>query len=221
MKNLPGYKRIYGILLALLFVTGCDTTVETQIGVSDLKSLKETKTLADLYFEVASCNDFEDSRKESDAVIEAQRTVPYIFEGARYLECFNKEMDSYAHFVLPLLITPSNSSMGTDYLYISTYGGKGVGIGIPPIVKEKIKKVERSSMLVDDIKLNIKIKVINDTDKDYTFQALSTYIDGEPVLFGSASLPRHQSFTLKLSDVSTDNALKNGLSPVLFDAKTR
>ncbi len=54
--------------------------------------------------EVSSCNDYEDSRKESKNLIELKQKVPTIFKNAEYVECYRKKFDSYAHFTIPVAV---------------------------------------------------------------------------------------------------------------------
>lgn len=87
-----------------MLLVGCKATVETEVGLKDILESK-TKTIdGNLYVEVTGCNSYEDSRKPSDSVIEAQQTIPRIFEDAEYIECFSKQFDSFAHFNIPVVL---------------------------------------------------------------------------------------------------------------------
>jgi len=208
-------KKIIAILLTAFFLLGCESTIETKVNVSDLQSKKDKQVQGDLYFEVATCGDFEDSRKLSEFVVEAQKTIPYIFQGAQYVECFEKNFQSYTHFTIPITMT-KNSFANVSTVYIASNSDNLLAVGIPKNVRENMQRVQDSSMTMDEMKLNIKIRLLNDTNQNFPYKVMSAYVDESPVIFAEAILHPHQSIILRLSDVSTDNALQNGLTAVLF-----
>ena len=84
------------------------------------------------------CSDMEDSRRPSDFVIEAQKTISYIFKGAEYKECFEKNMESLAHFIIPIQITKApNESL--DTVYMVSNADYILVLGVPPFSKRKIR----------------------------------------------------------------------------------
>jgi hypothetical protein len=208
-------KKIIAILLMAFFLLGCESTIETKVNVSDLQSKKDKQIQGDLYFEVATCSDFEDSRKLSEFVVEAQKTIPYIFQGAQYIECFEKNFQSYTHFAIPVTIT-KNSYANVSSVYIASNSDNLLAVGIPANVRQNMQRVQDSSMTMDEMKLNIKIDLLNDTNQNFPYKVISAYVNKSPVIFAESVLRPQQSIRLKLSDVSTDNALQNGLTSVLL-----
>lgn len=51
-------------------LVGCKVDLETKINTDNLLSSEQNIVKGDINFEVSSCNDFEDSRKESKSLIE-------------------------------------------------------------------------------------------------------------------------------------------------------
>jgi hypothetical protein len=208
-------KKLITFLLIIFFFLGCESTIETKVNVSDLQSKKDKQIQGDLYFEVATCGDFEDSRKLSEFVVEAQKTIPYIFQGAQYVECFEKNFQSYTHFTIPIVIT-KNTYANVNSIYITSNPTNVLAIGIPVNIRQNMQRVQDSSMTIDEMKLNIKIDLLNDTNQNFPYKVISAYVNEIPVIFAKSVLPPNQSITLKLSDVSRDNALQNGLTSVIL-----
>ena len=97
-------KYILYMIAIMILLTGCKATIETEVSLKDILEA-ETKTIGgDLYLEVAGCSSHEDSRKPSDSVIKAQQTIPSIFADAKYIECFSKGFNSFAHFSIPVVL---------------------------------------------------------------------------------------------------------------------
>lgn len=75
-------RKIILISLIILF-NGCDGLIEMEVKLSQLLSKEQGNIHGELYIEVTSCNDFEDSRKESDFLKEAKITIPSIFKDTK------------------------------------------------------------------------------------------------------------------------------------------
>jgi hypothetical protein len=211
-------KKFYVLIFifTVFLLSGCDGFIETNVNLSQLQSKQNQKIEGDLYLEVASCGDYSDSRKESDSVKEAKMDIPLIFKNAKYIECFDKELNSYAHFKIPILIHHSNKLISNRYIQIISNKDNILAIAIPSSIEQNIEKLKENSFGITDIDLKVKINFINDTNKKFPFHVVSAYINDEPYIYGDLVADKHSSFVLKLSDVSIDNALKNQFSPVLL-----
>ena len=204
------------LLLSILFLSGCQGLIETEVKLSDLQSKSDKLIDGDLYIQVAGCDDYADSRKPSSSVIESQQTIPYIFKDAKYVECFTKEFTSYTHFSLPLLITHNDTLVSNNYIHLISDNKNMLSIGVPPIIKQNIDRVKENSFGLNDIELDVKITVKNDLNQKVDFDIISAYINGEAVIYNSFYINPNIEFNVKLSNVSVDNALKNGISQVLM-----
>src|SRR5690606_31909791 len=97
----------------------------------------------ELYLEVAGCHDFEDSRKPSSAVIEAQQKVPAIFADAQYEECFSKQMDSFARFTVPIALNKDNGiepAAAEKYINLVSKGEVFLGVAVPERIRVGIER---------------------------------------------------------------------------------
>ena len=203
-------------IIFMVILSGCQTLVETNIKLSELQTLKSNKVVnSDLYVQVAACNDFQDSRKESSSVVQSKQTIPSIFEDAKYVECFMKEFESYTHFTIPTVLT-NGQVLDANYINILSNQKHLLSVGIPSSIKSSIERVKSNSYGMTALDLNIQISLENDTQTTVEFRALSAYVNGSPSIYDKASVESSKSVKVVLSDVSTDNALENGSSHILF-----
>jgi len=202
--------------LILLIFTGCQGLVEIKVNLSDLQSQTKKQISGDLYIQVASCSDFSDSRKLSDSVIKSKQTIPSIFKDAKYIECFQKEFISYTHFKIPMILSHKENLVSNDYIHIISNKDTLLNVGVPPTIKQNIDRVKANSFGMNDVELSVKINVVNDTNKKLTFNAIASYIGDTPSVYSNFFTEPNTSFDVKLSDVSVDNALQNGISRVLI-----
>ena len=205
-------------MVVLLAFVGCDAIVEAEIKLSDiLKGAKTHSIQGDLYVGLLSCTDYEDSRKPSESLDEVRQTVPGIFTDAKYVECFTKELDSFAHFTISILVDKDDDGKyaSDDHINIITTKKIVLGVGIPPQIKSKLDRLEEDSYGMNALDLIVKIKLVNDTKTVQKFKIYSAYLDDEAVVYGEISMKPGSSTTIKLSDVSVSSAMEVGLTPVL------
>jgi len=204
------------LITSILLFSGCDGLIETKVKLSDLQSPTKKDISGDLYIEVTGCNDFSDSRKISDSVKESKQTIPSIFKDAEYIECFQKEFQSFTHFKIPMIISKKNDLLSNDYIHIISNGENLLGVGVPSSIKQNMDRVKANTFGMTDINLNVQIKFVNDTNKDLPFKVASAYLDNKPYIYGELQSTKNGSFMIRLSDVSVDNALENQFSSVLL-----
>lgn len=205
------------LLLSCLvfFISGCENLLETEVKLSQLQSKQHYNIKGNLYVEVAACDDSSDSRIESRSIKESKETIPTIFKDAIYVECFRKDFNSYAHFIIPIII--NNYIMSNDYIHIITNDKiASLGLSVPSSIANKINRTVEKSFRIADFKLDVKIKFINDTNDELPVVISSVYLDDKPYASGETILNKQSSYMIKLSDVSIDSALKNSYSLVLF-----
>jgi len=205
-------------LVAVIILSGCKAFVETEVKISDLLSAKTKNMSGDLYIEVSGCTSYEDSRQESKTLIKAKNTVPQIFSGAKYIECFSKKFDSYARFSLPMkLDKDKDGKLASDSLLNIVSNESGLlTVGIPPVINQRLEQLKKDSFGTKSFDLIVNIKVVNDTGKDHPFKVVSAYIDDTPYVYGDLTSKAGGSFTVRLSDVSVDQAKSSSTAMVLL-----
>lgn len=205
-------------LFAIVILSGCKAFVETEIKLSDLLSAKTKDMSGTLYIEVSSCTSYEDSRQESKTLINAKDTVPQIFSGAKYIECFSKKFDSYARFSLPMKLSKDkDDKLASDSLLnIISNESALLLVGIPPVINQRLEQLKKDSFGTESFDLIVNVKVVNDTGKDHPFKVISSYIDGTPYVYAGLTSHAGNSFTVRLSDVSVDRAKSSSTAIVLL-----
>jgi hypothetical protein len=202
-------KKILITALTLL-LTGCKIGVEAMVPFSGVLSDGVKETTADMYVEVASCTSYEDSRQPSHTLLEAQKTVPSLLTGAAYKECFTKQMNSWAHFTIPLAYGKFTKETYVDdgklrILTLGKEGEKTVIIDAAKSLKKKINDLSNdkfSSFKASDITINVTLT--NDTDEEKNTTIISSFVGNVPIINSAGNIiKKGQSLTLRLSDVTT------------------
>lgn len=206
------------LIVALAVIAGCRVEMEVTVTLTDLLEEHESKfIMADLYAEVASCRDFEDSRKPSSSLLEARETVPRVFADAEFVDCFSVQFDSLARFTVPVMLDKENDQQwGSDaHVNIRSYKETlEMWVDVPPAIRTALKDVERESL--QSIDLGIEITVVNDSGADYELAIIAAYVDGEAYTIQRFTSLKGRSFEVVLSDVSVSRALEVGGVMVLY-----
>ncbi|HDN9020181.1 TPA: hypothetical protein P2I16_004548 [Aeromonas salmonicida] len=197
------------ILLAFPFIIfGCKTQLMADVNVSDLNNTNLQNGAASLLVEVASCNSYEDSRNPSSSVIEAQKTVPQLIDGAEYQECFTQKMDSYVMFSIPIQIGKfkSEDDFKTKGIKIYSYDGDDavLGIRIPKSIRDNLEKHNKQDFQTNKIQLEsaiIVVNLLNDTKNKVKFNVFKAFIDGKPMSFVPLELPPSGRTQITLSNI--------------------
>ncbi|WP_246550451.1 DUF7424 family protein [Photorhabdus caribbeanensis] len=194
-------------------LAGCKTELSTSVSVNQLLSEQVKTVTSDLLVEVSACGDYKDSRQPSKSLLDAQEKVPTIFANAEYVECFRQNMDSFAHFKVPVSV--GNSSVTGKGIHLYGSGADILVISVPKEMKKKINQVDSSMASKTKISINIK----NDTDKVLKMTGLSAFLnDKEPMVISNFSLKVGSEIKLTLSNVSVASALDErfDFTPVLM-----
>ncbi len=210
-------KSCLAIAAATLFLAGCETSVETEVRLSDLTQKQNKVIPSNLHVEVASCNDYEDSRKPSSSLVDMQESIPTVFKGAEYIECFRQQMNSFAKFTIPVYLdADGNDKLASDEHLVLTSGERVLlGVTVPDLLKRRMDDVRKKMMGVS-LDMSVSITVINDTGNDYPLEAIAIFVDEYPVIYQGITVPNNKQFTLHLSDVSVQAALNGANAQVLL-----
>lgn len=203
------------IVSAITFLlSACKVGVDASVPLTGVLSDGIKETNASLYVEVASCTDYEDSRQPSHSLLEAQKSVPAVFAGADFKECFTKKMDSWAEFSIP--ITYGRFAKGEvkddGKLHILSFDdiqGQSLAFDASESLKSKINNISKDRFgNFNPSDLTIRINVNNDTGSDKKIDVVSSFVNEQPVVYiGDSVLKKDQNITLRLSDVTTQAVL--------------
>lgn len=213
-------KKIFSVMAVSLLLAGCKVDINTEANYADIQSPEHKLVTGDVYFEVSSCNDFDDSRKESDSLIKLKKAVPEVFKNANYKECFKQRMDSYAHYQIPIGVGAfSDDAKRVDAeIYIYSNDSVLIGVSMDESLIAKIKSKEKES--TSNFKFGVNLKV-NGDNKPVTAYVVSAYAaEGSDEMFPAAiakyTWDGKQPTTFRLSNVSVDSIIEMGSVPVMM-----
>lgn len=207
-------KRKILFIAIITILAGCKVGVRTTVPLSGLLSEGIKEINSDLFVEVASCTDFEDSRKPSKTLLNAQKTVSSTLPEAKFKECFTQKMVSWANFTLPISYGryPGERLKDDGRLHILSYPdkeGQYIAIEAAESLKERVNEPSRSGYSdFDPSKLFIYITIDNDTKTDKKMDIVSSFVQEKPaMLIPNTTLGSNQIIELRLSDVTTQAIL--------------
>lgn len=206
------------IVAMSLMLVGCKTSIETEVSLTDLLQGPTKVIPSSIQIEVAACNDYQDSRKPSSSLVDVQKSIPDIFKDAEYVECFRQKMDSFAKFTVPVYLDKDRDGKlaSEDHLVLLSSNNTLLAVSVPEQVRVRFDNANKKMMGVS-LDMSVAIKVTNDTGGDFRLSALSTFIDGQPVIYQNLTVPKDAKFTLRLSDVSVQAALAGSDARVLLN----
>lgn len=209
-------RKIAVVAMATALLAGCKTTVETEVGLSDLLTAPTKQLAGNLLVEVPACESHEDSRRPSDVLVDVQQAVPGIFSDAKYAECYRKGFNSFARFSLPIFLDKDRDNKLASESHVNLVSNDEglLSVSVPKSVKAKLAAAQKKSP-VGALDLSFAIKVRNDTGKDFSFSAIGVFVDQKPHVFSTLTAKAGGTFVVVLSDVSAKAAVENGYAMVL------
>ncbi|WP_392563859.1 hypothetical protein RHO13_11605 [Orbus wheelerorum] len=199
-------KKTVVIASILLILAGCKVEITTPVNISELNNNTKKIVESQLDVEVASCNDFKDSRKESESLIEAKSSISKIFPKAEFIECYREQFDNKAAFKIPVTVGSKDGDI--SIYHISSSNSNYVAIS--ENLQNKIKEFKKKSF--DKIEPSITILLKNDTDVEQSVAVYSAYINGNGFPLGTLTLKEGNVISIKLSDASIDSIMKRNTS---------
>lgn len=192
------------ILIAVAFVLfGCKVDLSTDVNYSDVVS-DEPKTIdANLIVEVMSCSDYQDSRKESETLIEAKKMVLSIFDEAKYVECYREKMNSKAVFKISITVGGKDK---TGDIQISAPDKTTILVQVSDQFVNMVNSSKNKSII--NIKPNLSFSIKNDINKEIDFSIYGVFINGDGYSYALASIPPESAPNIKLSNASIDHLFK-------------
>lgn len=204
------------VLFAATLVGGCKSHLTADVNVTDLTGNTIKNTTATLYAEVASCSSYEDSRNPSSSLIEAQQVIPSLFANAKFENCFQQKMESFAQFSIPLMV--GSMTKDEDFkpdeikVFSQIENELLLGIHMPKAIKANFEKYNKQEFQINAITpeaVFITIGLINDTDKSLPLDISEGFLDGKPnpPAGSKLSLPPNGRVEIRLSNVDTARLL--------------
>lgn len=206
-----------GAIALLALLAACKTNISTEIKLSELEGGAGKMLPGELTVEVSACNHYEDSRKPSNSLLEAQQAIPGIFKDAKYMECYQQRMNSYARFELPVALDTAGSDklFSEEHINFRSHENMLLGLVIPTQIKERIKSATKGKVAASALVMSFSIKVTNDLNQDQPLVAYSVFADGKAFVADRLSLHKGKHMTLQLSDVSVQAAVQGSYAIVL------
>lgn len=176
------------LCLIIALLTGCKTEAEIPVRFSDFNAKSTHKIQGKLIVEIPACKDY-NSDMPSDSLFKIKQKLPYVFKGAKFENCFEKNFSSYALFSFPVSILKSktNLNMAQDTINISfdknKSGFESLFVFIPDKLRSSINKMIKSEIFIK--KSDLKITFALDPEgKKGSFQIIGGYLNNKPVQFG-------------------------------------
>ncbi|MGM0544140.1 MAG: DUF7424 family protein [Pseudomonadota bacterium] len=212
--------KMTAIAAAAVALAGCKTEFSTQVALSELQDPDVASVPGKVRLEVLTCEDYEDSRKPSDSLVEAQEMMPRIFPTASFSECYSQSMDSWAEFDIALPIDRDGDAetfASEDAFNITTSENLPLGVAVPPAVLNRLEQAQQANMMMGELEYAITVDVVNDTGEPFVVTALSTWVNGEPATLQPLEVPDSETISLRFSDVLIERAITTGEATVLVD----
>lgn len=211
--------KLAAIATASVALVGCKTEFNADVPLTALQDESISSLPATVRLEVPSCNDYEDSRQPSKAVVKAQEMVPSIFPSAEFTECYSQSMDSWAEFSLDLPIDRSgdpDSFASEDAFNLVSDDNLLFGLSAPPALIERLELARKAEMMMPDFEYGFSFNISNDTGQALDAFVFSSWVDDFPMTSTEIGIPDGATFTLRLSDVAIDRAIKAGQADILL-----
>lgn len=211
--------------LSTLALVGCKTDIEKDVSLNKLLNEPLSLEQASLSIEIPSCNDFNDSRQPSNSLITLQNKISVIFPESQFKDCYRNKFDSYALFDIPIGVGIVDKKFGNqsipDLSLINSPEHKApLIVYMSENLRNRLETTQKNQVL-SKLDLSIILNIKNDLkDRDKNTYIVASYINDEPMSDG-LNIKFHQNsgktLKIKLSDVSTDQLIKNGVAPLMRD----
>lgn len=186
-----------------LMLSACEMELDIPVKISELLSAETQNVTGMVAVEVSACTSYEDSRISSESLTEVRTKIKGIIPSAEYVQCYTKEMNSYAEFNIKINVKHDIEAASDGISLLSNDAG-ALGIHIPNDVTAQIKEALYGSSDISMI-----FRVTNDTNKQVKYVVGASYLNNQPFPLGNTFilLPNH-SVDIRLSDVAKDYILQ-------------
>ncbi|EJD6411204.1 hypothetical protein M0L70_RS16145 [Providencia rettgeri] len=216
-------KKSIAVLAAIVLLSGCKVDVVAKVNTDDLLSLDHKIVQGNINVEVPSCNDFEDSRKESKSLIQIKEKLPTIFKTVEFKECYKQKFNSYASFSVPVGIGSFVGEAKTVDTEIYVFSNKITYASI--VLDDDAAKRLASAKKTSPGELNLAMTLVLEKGKQPipNIAAIGVYMTGiesknSPFSIGRVKIEAKE-IKLRLSDVSNSMIESGKITSVLVKAE--
>lgn len=217
-------KKLAFLLSMSAVLVGCKTDIIAPITTDDLESSEHKIVSGNVLVEVLTCNDYDDSRIESRSLVEAKSKVGSILKESEYIECYDKQMKSYASFKIPIGVgavgDDGNLSFDSD---VFVFSSKDIYLGavLNPNLLQRMEQDKKRSFFSDKIDLNmsISLKVGNKPIPNVSWQ--SVYLSSKalnvgkiPIISETLTGDGIEDLIITISDVASESLMSG--SPIVI-----
>lgn len=196
-------KKLSLLSVLCLLLSACEMELDIPVKVSELLSAETQNITGVIAVEVSACANYEDSRIPSEALTEVRTKIKGIIPSAEYVQCYTKEMSSYAEFNIKINVKHDIDAVSDGISLLSNDAG-AFGIHIPNDVTSQIKQA-----LYGSSDVSIIFHVANDMDKPINYVVAASYLNNQPFPLGNKFvLEPNYSVSVRLSDVAKDYILQ-------------
>ena len=208
-------KRTNLIILSiiLLITSGCKVVTGIGAKLSTVESDKPKTFDTSLKIEVSSCQNYEDSRKESDDLKKLKKEVKEKLSFLKYNECVTYGMDSMADFTMPF--TLGGNGLSKEYMSINN---KYV-LGMPLKLSKALKKIEDDNMTNFDYSFIFKFE--NTGSETRPFTAIGHSVDESDKIINKFKIKKDQSVFVEAGSLAIRELLNHGKVQLLTIEKSK
>ena len=175
--------------------------------------------------EVPNCHDLRDKTKPSEYIGKTTSIMKKLFPDVVFEECKREGIHSIMTFTVPMEVGTlppdfkSEPNPKSIALIRNIQGETFLCIAKP--IRDTIVEARKQEIL-SGIELNVNVRLINNTDKPLVIHPKSVFVDGHPFCglerwTNSQKIPAGEHVIIKLSDVSSEYAIENGVTALFVE----
>lgn len=206
------------LVLAISILSGCKATAELEVSVLDLFYSKTRMIPADFYTEVAGCNDTGAPAATDQSLAQRRNAVEAVITDAEYLGCNEDGDRAIAHFRIPIALDKDQDGKlaSDEHINLISTDDAFLTLTIPEALRDRLQTSTGIDLRARSLPIDVKIRINNDHGNALPIQVFSVYVDDRPFIFGDTWIPKVGGITLRLSDLTIDNAIETGSSVLLM-----
>ena len=129
--------------------------------------------------------------------------MPNVFTGSNFKECYTKNFNSYALFNIPVGVGKVNRDTAfANDINIIMQQDKAIMVQATNNFHRRYGAFLKNNM-ISDLRLILKVGLMNDSKYELTLNVYSAFVDGYPVTIGTTSIAANKMSVFTLSDVSS------------------
>ena len=205
------------ILVACCALLGCKAEVWMPASITQLQG-PTTEAVGKAFVQVTTCRD-RATGLDSEDVLKAQQQFGYVWKGAKYCGCQQKNYEHFVEFDVPLVIGNANNRIGADQVGVRITNGSGY-IDVGQTVRDRFEQLKKSSFLLADANIRYRLHLKNDTGSDKQVYVVSAFVrpdpntPGTPVHDSEITHPKDAGYVYTLSDTARKFSMKYGYARI-------